>query len=156
MASFGRLRENWLRPFFFFGNNLVSLIGGALTTASAFTLIGFWVVDIFAHEGSDNPYVGIIFDLCLPGLFVLGLILIPIGMWFRRRHLKAAGQLPLQYPPVDLREPRFRRGIEIVVLATFINFIISFIDYFKRILNSFFSASHRSRNSAPHIQSDAF
>jgi nitrate/TMAO reductase-like tetraheme cytochrome c subunit len=124
MAPFSRLRENWLRPFFFFGNNLVSLIGGALTTASAFTLIGFWVVDIFAREGSDNPYVGIIFDLCLPGLFILGLILIPIGMWFRRRSLKAAGQLPLQYPPVDLREPRFRRGIEIVVAATFINFII--------------------------------
>jgi nitrate/TMAO reductase-like tetraheme cytochrome c subunit len=124
MASLERLRENWLRPFFFFGNNLVSLIGGALTTASAFTLIGFWVVDIFGKEGSDNPYVGIIFDLCLPALFVFGLILIPIGMWFRRRSLKAAGQLPTQYPQIDLKDPRFRHGLDLVLIVTFINFII--------------------------------
>jgi len=124
MAPFGKLRENWLRPFFFFGNNLLSLVGGALTTASAATLIGFWVVAFFGHGGSGNPYVGIIFDLCLPGLFVLGLILIPIGMWIRRRHLKATGQLPTQYPQIDLRDQRFRHGLDIVLIATFINFII--------------------------------
>ena len=124
MAPFDNLRENWLRPFFFFGNNLLSLIGGALTTAAAATLIGFWVVAFFGHGGSGNPYVGIIFDLCLPALFVLGLILIPIGMWFRHRHLKAAGQLPTQYPQVDLKDPRFRHGLDIVLIATFVNFII--------------------------------
>ena len=124
MAPFGKLRENWLRPFFFFGNNLLSLIGGALTTASAATLIGFWVVAFFGHGGSGNPYVGIIFDLCLPGLIVLGRILIPIGMWIRRRHLKATGQLPTQYPQIDLRDPRFRHGLDIVLIATVINFII--------------------------------
>jgi nitrate/TMAO reductase-like tetraheme cytochrome c subunit len=124
MAPFGNLRENWLRPFFFFGNNWLSLIGGALATASALTLIGFWVVAIFGHGGSGNPYVGIIFDICLPGLFVLGLILIPIGMWFRRRRLRAAGQLPAEYPQIDIRDPMFRRGLDIVLIATFINFII--------------------------------
>jgi nitrate/TMAO reductase-like tetraheme cytochrome c subunit len=124
MAPFGNLRDNWLRPFFFFGNNWLSLIGGALATASALTLIGFWVVAIFGHGGSGNPYVGIIFDICLPGLFVLGLILIPIGMWFRRRTLRAAGQLPAQYPRVDIRDPIFRRGLDIVLIATFLNFII--------------------------------
>ena len=50
----------------------------AITSASALTLIGFWVVDVFGHGGSSNPYLGIIFDLCLPALFVLGLLLIPL------------------------------------------------------------------------------
>jgi hypothetical protein len=76
---FQRLRENWIRPALFFGNNPISLLGGAITTASALTLIGFWIVAFFGHGGSGNPYVGIIFDLCLPALFVLGLLLIPIG-----------------------------------------------------------------------------
>ncbi len=124
MSLWQKLKEEWLEPFLFFGNNLTSLIGGALTTASAFVLIGFWIVSTFGHSGSANPYIGIVLDLFLPGLFVLGLILIPVGIWFRRRQLRAAGQLPSAYPQIDLRNPVFRRGIEIVVVATFINFVI--------------------------------
>ncbi len=72
MADFDSFKKNWLRPFLFYGNNPLSLIGGALTSASALVLIGFWVVDIFGHGGSDNPYLGIIFDLVLPGVFIFG------------------------------------------------------------------------------------
>ena len=124
MSLWRRLKEEWLEPFLFFGNNLISLIGGAITTAAAFVLIGFWIVSIFGHGGSTNPYLGIVLDLFLPGLFVLGLVLIPIGIWLRRRQLIAAGQLPSVYPQIDFRNPVFRRGIEIVVVATFINFVI--------------------------------
>src|ERR1700728_3832253 len=124
MSAWRSLKENGLQPFFFFGNNLLSLIGGAITTASAFVLVGFWIVSIFGHSGSSNPYIGIVLDLFLPGLFILGLILIPIGIWLRRRQLIAAGQLPSVYPQIDLRNPVFRRGIETVVVITFINFVI--------------------------------
>jgi len=124
MADLEQFKRDWLRPFFFYGNNRISLIGGALTTASALTLIGFWVVDFFGRGGSDNPYLGIIVDLILPGLFVLGLILIPIGIVWRRRHLKAIGEMPSIYPEVDLSSPAFRHGIDFVLVATFINFVI--------------------------------
>ncbi|HEX3660720.1 MAG TPA: NapC/NirT family cytochrome c [Acidobacteriaceae bacterium] len=124
MPLFHKLKENWLEPFFFYGNNLLSLIGGALTTASAAVLVGFWIVSFFGHGGTTNPYIGIVLDLALPGLFILGLVLIPIGISLRRRQLLAAGQVPSVYPQIDLRNPVFRRGIEIVVLATFINFVI--------------------------------
>ncbi len=124
MAASGNFRENWLRPLLFLGNNPTSLIGGALTTASAMTLIGFWVVEIFGRSGPASPYIGIIVDLCLPGLFVLGLILIPIGMLLRRRRLRAAGQLPSAYPEINLSDPVFRHGLDFVIVATFINFVI--------------------------------
>lgn len=123
MFQFGKL-EKTLRPVLFFGNNWISLIGGALTTSSAFVLVGFWVVSIFGHSGTTNPYVGIVVDLCLPGLFVLGLVLIPIGIWLRWNSLKATGHLPTEYPQIDMKDPFFRRGIEIVLAATFINFVI--------------------------------
>lgn len=113
-----------LRPLVFLAHNPMSLIGIGLTTASALTLIGFWVIDVIGHGGSSNPYVGIIFDLCLPALFLLGLILIPIGIWWRRRRLKAMGQLPTEYPKVDLGNSVFRRSLGYVALATFINFVI--------------------------------
>ena len=124
MADSGELRQGRLRPLLFYGNNPVSLIGGALTSASAFTLVGFWVVQFFGHGGSNNPYLGILFDLILPGLFILGLILIPIGMFFRRRSLKSTGKMPTTFPEISLRDPVFRRGIVFVVVATFINFVI--------------------------------
>lgn len=121
MANF---REDWIRPFFFYATNRLSLIGGALATASAMVLIGFWVVDIVGHGGSSNPYLGIIFDLILPGLFVFGLVLIPAGMWWHHRRLHAADQIPEVYPQIDLRDPKLRRALDFVVIATFINFVI--------------------------------
>ena len=61
MTRFGNFEKNWLRPFLFFGNNPISLIGGAITSASALVLICFWIVDILGHGGSANPYLGILF-----------------------------------------------------------------------------------------------
>src|SRR5471030_584568 len=124
MANLEKFRKDWVRPFFFYGNNRISLVGGALTSASALVLIGFWIIDVFGRSGSDNPYLGIIVDLFLPGLFILGLLLIPAGIWLRQRHLRSAGQVPDLYPKVDLRDPAFRHGLEFVVIATFINFVI--------------------------------
>jgi nitrate/TMAO reductase-like tetraheme cytochrome c subunit len=123
MLDFRRIEKN-LRPVLFYGNNPISLLGGALTTASALVLVGFWVVSTFGHGGTSNPYVGLIFDLFLPGLFVLGLVLIPIGIFLRRKNLIAAGQVPATYPQIDLQNAVFRRGIEVVAIATFINFVI--------------------------------
>jgi hypothetical protein len=124
MADAGSFRQEWVRPFFFYGNNPVSLIGGAVTTASAMVLVGFWVVALFGHGGSSNPYLGIILDLCLPGLFVLGLILIPVGILMRRSYLRATDQVPSMFPEVNLRDPAFRHGIDFVAVATLVNFLI--------------------------------
>jgi nitrate/TMAO reductase-like tetraheme cytochrome c subunit len=124
MTLLGGFSKNWLRPVLFFGNNPISLIGGAITSASAMTLIGFWIIAVVGHGGSNNPYLGIIFDLCLPALFIFGLALIPVGIWFRHRRLKAAGQLPATFPEINFADPIFRHGIDFVIVATFINFVI--------------------------------
>ena len=124
MPDRNSIREKWLRPFFFYGNNWLSLLGGAITTASALVLIGFWVVAFFGHGASSNPYLGIIFDLILPGIFVAGLLLILIGILVRRSHLVATDQVPSFFPEVSINDPVFKRGIDFVVVATCFNFII--------------------------------
>jgi nitrate/TMAO reductase-like tetraheme cytochrome c subunit len=118
-----RFRESWLRPALFFGNNPISLAGGALTTASGITLVAYWLIELFGHP-SANPYLGIIVLLILPGLFLAGLVLIPIGVVFRRRKLRKAGQIPAEFPKVDLNDPIFRHGIDIVLVATIVNFLV--------------------------------
>ena len=105
------------------GRNPLSFTGAVLTTTSALTLIAFWIYD-FALPGPPHPYIGILLFLVLPGIFIVGLTLIPIGIWFRRRKLKASGELAETVPQVDLRDPMVRRGIFLVGAATFVNLLI--------------------------------
>ena len=118
-----RFRENWVRPALFFGNNPISLAGGAITSAAGVTMIGYWLLDIFGRP-NDNPYLGIIFFLILPALFVLGLLLIPIGVFVRRRKLQLAGQIPAEFPKIDLNDRMFRHGLDIVLVATIVNLLV--------------------------------
>ncbi len=124
MSVFDNFTKRWLQPFFFLGKNNLSLIGGAITTAAAFVMVGFWMVDVLGHGGSANPYLGLITFLILPGFFIVGLIMIPIGIAIQRKKLLAVGQLPSIYPDIDFNEPMFRHALNFVVVATFINFVI--------------------------------
>ena len=123
MAPFQKFREGWVRPALFFGNNPISLAGGAITSAAGVTMIGYWLVELFGRP-NDNPYVGIIFFLLLPALFIAGLALIPVGVYVRHRKLQLAGQIPAVYPKIDFNDHRFRHGVDIVLVATIINLLV--------------------------------
>jgi hypothetical protein len=123
VAPFQKFRENWIRPALFFGNNPISLAGGAITSASGITIIGYWLVEIFGRL-SENPYLGIIFFLLLPGLFIGGLILIPVGVFLRRRQLQKEGEIPKEFPKIDLNDRIFRHGLDIVLVATIVNLLV--------------------------------
>jgi hypothetical protein len=120
---FERFRQNWIRPALFFGNNPISLAGGAITTASGVTMIGHWVVELFGRH-YENPYTGIIFLFLLPALFIFGLVLIPIGLLHRRKMLRAAGKIPAEYPKIDLNDRIFRHGLDVVLVATVVNLLL--------------------------------
>jgi hypothetical protein len=118
-----RFREGWVRPALFFGNNPISLAGGAITSAAGVTMIGYWLVQIVGRPNA-NPYLGIIFFLLLPALFIAGLLLIPIGVFLRHRKLQRAAQIPIEFPKVDLNDRIFRHGLDIVLVATIVNLLV--------------------------------
>jgi len=115
--------RGWARLLYFLGQNPVSLTGVVLTTSSAATLIAFWFYEILL-PGPPHPYIGILLIVILPGIFVLGLLLIPIGIFLRRRRLSAHGELLHDYPAISLREPMVRHVLLFVGLATCLNVII--------------------------------
>lgn len=115
--------RSWVRLLYYLGQNPVSFIGAALTTSGAVTLIAFWFYD-FLLPGPPHPYIGILLFLILPGVFVLGLLLIPAGILLRRHRLKARGQLLDIYPAINLREPTARHAVLVVGAATFLNVLI--------------------------------
>ena len=120
------LRERlalWLRPAFYLGHNAVTLTGAVFTTSAALTLLSFWVFEVI-HGGPIHPYAGIVFFLILPGVFVFGLVLVPLGALWRRHKLRLLGELPDTYPQIDLHSPVLRRAFALVVVATFLNVAI--------------------------------
>lgn len=103
----------------------VSIAGVALTTASAIILLSLFLMSLFGVEGS--PYLGILAYLVLPALFVLGLLLIPLGLWLVRRRDRRAlarGEPLPGLPVLDLNRPSMRRGLLVFLGATAANVAI--------------------------------
>ncbi len=94
----------------------VMIVGAVLTTSSALSMIGFWVIEVLL-ERTVHAYAGIILFLALPALFVLGLLLIPVGAVLARR--RAA--VPVH---VDLRAAHVRTALVWVALATGVNVVL--------------------------------
>ena len=103
---------------FNYANNLITVFGAILTTISAVSIIIFMIADLIT--GLKNPYTAILSYAILPGLFVLGLLAIPIGIWLRRRRLIASGAA---LEDLD-RYPHLRHLAAIVLGLTAINVVI--------------------------------
>jgi hypothetical protein len=63
----------------------------------------------------DNPYAGLVVFVAIPGVFVLGLLFIPLGMWLQRRRLARHPETADDWPVYDFRIGRVRR---LAVFAT--------------------------------------
>lgn len=109
------------RPILFLLRNRISVTGAALTTASSLTLILFWLLS-FAKGAHAHAYGGLLFVIVLPVLFVAGLTMIPLGMLLRFRDLRRRGELPAEYPPLDLRDPVLARAGSLFFVLTVANF----------------------------------
>ncbi|MFI4946579.1 MAG: cytochrome c3 family protein, partial [Burkholderiales bacterium] len=119
MGFVERLRQG-LRLAVHLGNNWASVLGAALTTAAALTLVWFWLLEITSPH-PVHPYVGIVLFLILPFLFVLGLLLIPAGILWQRRRLAREGRVPAEYPSIHLHSPAVRNILLLVGGATVLN-----------------------------------
>ena len=100
--------------------NPVSLVGAIFATAGGVLFLIVFLLDLFGQH--TNPYMGIVFFLILPAVFVLGLILIPIGAWLDRRRRRAG--LSVQWPRLDLNDSRHRAWAFFIVVMTLVNIVI--------------------------------
>ena len=108
--SYDRSRDSY--------RNWLSLTGSALATVGAILFLAFFFLDLAGFQG--NPYFGIVSYLFLPALFVLGLLLIPFGLW-RARRRAAAGRPMHEWPVIDLSQRHVRHAVVGVVALTCVN-----------------------------------
>jgi len=115
--------RTWLSPLVFLSNNWISLTGVVVVTAAVVTWLVF--LPITLRGANVHPYVGIVAYLLLPGIFLGGLLLIPVGVYLRRRRLRKRGELPEEFQPIDPRSPQVRRLVIFIAATAFLNIIIA-------------------------------
>jgi hypothetical protein len=113
------------------GSNWICLLGSSLSGVSAFLIIAFMLLGIL--HLTDSPYLGIMAFLILPIIFVMGLLIVPIGAWWEHRKELKTGKSKetlSPFPVVDFNLPRTRRiGALIVIFTAFNLFVISTTTY---------------------------
>ncbi len=108
---------------FRFVRNPITLFGIWLTSVSAVLFLVVFLLDVLGFY--TNPYLGIVFYLMLPGLFVCGLAVMPIGVYIARRR-EGQGR-PLGewvWPVVDLNRPAHRHVAVFILAATLVNIVV--------------------------------
>ena len=112
-----------LAPLIYLSNNWISLLGVVVVT----TATVFWLFLLpFTLRGEiKHPYIGILVFLLLPMVFILGLLLIPLGIAYRRRSDRMKGRTPASFPELTWQNHDFRRILLFVGVTTFLNLIIT-------------------------------
>mgnify|MGYP001824249018 FL=1 len=101
-------------------HNAISLIGTAIAVAALMLMGSLFAIKLWGYEG--GPYIGILLYLILPMIFVVGLILIPVGAVLYRRKLRreTGDEVPLM-PVFDLNKQATQRWVIIFVALTMLN-----------------------------------
>ncbi len=118
-----------------FGRNWITMSGATLSATSALLIIGFMLVGLLPI--THSPYLGIIAFMILPGVFVFGLLVVPVGaLWERYKSHQAGykargdqtGRFP--FPRIDLNDAHTRHvAMAVVVITAFNLIIISLVSY---------------------------
>jgi hypothetical protein len=100
----------------------LAIAGALITTIAA---VAFIAMAIAAVAGLfTNPYAGLVVFVAIPALFVLGLLLIPAGMWLQRRKLERDPGAARDWPVFDFRNASVRRTALLIAALTAVNIII--------------------------------
>jgi hypothetical protein len=113
--------------------NALGMAGAVLTTVSAILFLTLFALEFVGfHAG---PYVGILAFLVIPGIFLFGLLLIPLGAWRDRvRHRRAVATGSADLLPVwNLNVDRVRRNFLVFLALTAVNLVILVVATYKGV-----------------------
>ena len=112
--------------------NPITIAGAVLTTVSALLFIAFVLLDVLGVPMSH--YLGMLFVIAVPGLFVAGLLIIPFGAWRERRRVSKGLPPSLRtWPTVDFNSPRVRAIAFAFAVLTPVNILIVALAGYKTV-----------------------
>src|ERR1019366_4054494 len=96
----------WLSPLIHLSNNWISLAGVVLVTTT--TILWLFLLPVTLKGETENPY----------------LVLIPLGMWLKRRREGRTGLYPPEFPALTWSNPELRKLTYFIGLTTVLNVVI--------------------------------
>ncbi len=102
-------------------NNVITLVGLFTCAAAILLLLTFALFTAVAP--TTNPYVDILGYLVLPSVLIGGIVIIPLGIFFKswRLHRRDPSQhLAFRFPRIDLNDPMQRRVAKVFGGGAFI------------------------------------
>lgn len=118
-----RRNGGWLSPVVHLANNWISLAGVIIVTTA--TIFWLFLLPITLRGETQNPYVGILAFLTIPAPFFGGLLLIPLGMWLKRRREGRRSVYPPDFPALNWHNPELRKLVYFVGATTVVNLVIA-------------------------------
>ncbi len=106
--------------------NLITLLGAAMALFGLAAIIILFILNLFAH--GSNPYIGIFIFMAFPGILILGLLLIPLGMWREKKRQERGETRPIQ---VDLGNPHHRNALVTFVAGTSLFLLVTTIGLYQ-------------------------
>ena len=100
----------------------LAIAGAVITTVTAAVFLALAAAVMMGMF--ENPYAGLVVFIALPAIFMLGLLLIPAGMWLQRRKLRLHPDADQDWPVLDFRSLKVRRTALVIAALTVVNLMI--------------------------------
>ena len=118
----GKLFGAWLSSLVYLADNWLSMVGIAIVTSA--TVSWLFLLPTTLRGDIQNPYIGILSYLALPAFFFAGLFIVPVGIFWKRRRERRAGQYPQSFGPLTWANRPVRHLVILVGLLTTANIVI--------------------------------
>lgn len=109
--------------------NMLTLIGVVIAVIS-FGLILFLML-LETLSGNPKPYMGIIAFVILPGILLIGIGIGIVGIFRERRRAHAGHPTTMNFPRIDLNNPRHRSAFMFFALGTILLLLFSAFGSFE-------------------------
>jgi hypothetical protein len=106
--------------------NWITIIGALISGLNLILIILLFIVSTIFNKNNTN--LGLFIYIILPGFFVLGLIMIPVGIIIARKKIRAlSDDDKKRLPVVDLNDPKSRNAF--IIFTVFTIFILFLSTY---------------------------
>jgi hypothetical protein len=110
--------------------NWLTIIGSIISSINLLLIILLFIISTIFNKGNSN--LGLFIYIILPGFMILGLILIPIGIFRERKRIRL--HIPEgvnRYPRIDLNDPRHRNAFVLFTVSTVVILFLSTLGSFE-------------------------
>jgi hypothetical protein len=110
--------------------NWLTIIGSIVAGINLALIILLFIISTIFNKGNTN--LGLFIYIILPGFMIMGLLLVPIGMFRERKRLRKIGSgEESRFPRIDLNDPRHRNAFVIFTITTVIVLFLSTMGSFE-------------------------